>query len=77
MSSPTTPKGSGDRPINNSPTMLAGLLTPQEVAKILQIPVGTLGQWRYRRIGPPYLKIGHHVRYKSDALEAWINDQAA
>jgi DNA-directed RNA polymerase specialized sigma24 family protein len=31
--------------MNNSPTMLAGLLTPQEVAKILQIPVGTLGQW--------------------------------
>jgi hypothetical protein len=63
--------------MNNSPTILAGLLTPQEVAKILRIPVGTLAQWRYRRIGPPYLKIGHHVRYKAEALGAWINDQAA
>jgi hypothetical protein len=63
--------------MNNSPTILAGLLTPQEVASILRIPVGTLAQWRYRRIGPPYLKIGHHVPYKAEALDAWINDQAA
>lgn len=66
-----------DGSTNNSPTLLAGLLTPEEVSKILRIPVGTLAQWRYRRIGPPYLKIGHHVRYQGDALDAWINGHAA
>lgn len=55
----------------------AKLLTPQEVADILQVPVGTLSQWRYRRIGPPYVKIVHHVRYRDDVLYAWIEDQRA
>jgi len=36
-----------------------------------------MAQWRHRGIGPPYLKIGHHVRYKQEALVSWIDDQAA
>ena len=53
------------------------LLTPLEVAETLKVPVGTLAQWRYRRIGPPYMRIGRHVRYRAQELEAWIRRQAA
>lgn len=31
-----------------------------------------LRQWRYRRCGPPYLKIGHLVRYRRADLEVWL-----
>ena len=48
------------------------LLSIREVAEWLQIPVQTLYQWRYRREGPPTLKIGKHLRYRAADVEAWL-----
>jgi hypothetical protein len=31
-----------------------------------------LQAWRCRRIGPPYLKVGHAVRYKLQDLVAYL-----
>jgi excisionase family DNA binding protein len=52
------------------------LLTPDEVAQYLRIPKGTLANWRYQSIGPPYVRLGRHVRYHLDALERWVAQQA-
>jgi predicted site-specific integrase-resolvase len=38
------------------------LLTPEEVSKVLQIPVKTLYRWRYHGTGPPAKKVGRHLR---------------
>ena len=51
------------------------LLTTEEVADLLQVPVSTLYQWRYRRKGPPAIQIGRHLRYREDRLSEWIDDQ--
>lgn len=39
------------------------------------IPTGTLRQWRYLNKGPAYSKIGRHVRYRVDDLDAFIAAQ--
>lgn len=53
------------------------LATPVEVAQHLQMPEGTLVQWRYRGIGPRYLKVGRHVRYRWSDVSSWLDERAA
>jgi len=48
------------------------LLHPAAVAETLGVPVRTLEAWRYRREGPPYVKVGRRIRYRSVDLENWI-----
>ncbi len=47
-------------------------LTPAEAAAVLSVPTATLAQWRYRGEGPVYSKVGSVVRYRRDALDAWL-----
>lgn len=49
------------------------LLSPQELASYLGVPVRTLYQWRYKGLGPPGLRIGRHVRYRPEDVEAWLD----
>lgn len=52
------------------------LLTPQEVADLLRIPVRSLYVQRSAgRPTPPGVKIGRHLRYRLADVEAWIEDQ--
>jgi len=51
------------------------LLDTDEVAEYLGIPSNSLKMWRYRRTGPPWLKLGRHVRYRLTAIERWLDDQ--
>lgn len=52
------------------------LLTPSEVSGSWEIPIATLAQWRYKGIGPRYVRVGRHVRYRSADLERWLESQA-
>lgn len=38
-------------------------LTPEELSKRWKKSAGTLRNWRWKDIGPKYLKIGSRVRY--------------
>jgi excisionase family DNA binding protein len=52
------------------------LLTPQEVADLLRIPVRSLYVQRSAgRPTPPGVKIGRHLRYRLADVEAWIANQ--
>ena len=53
------------------------LLGAAEVAEHLGVPVNSLKMWRYRKTGPPWLKLGRHVRYRQAALQRWLDDQEA
>jgi excisionase family DNA binding protein len=53
------------------------LLTVQELAEYLGVPVATLYQWRYRSEGPGGFRIGRHVRYRWSEVETWIERQLA
>lgn len=50
----------------------AGLVTPPEAAAILVIEARLLAEWRVQRNGPPFIKVGHLVRYRMGDLRAWL-----
>ena len=49
------------------------LLTPQDLADYLDVPIKTLYAWRYRKEGPPSYRIGRHLRYRPSDVEQWID----
>jgi excisionase family DNA binding protein len=50
------------------------LLSVQEVAELLAVPVPTVYRWRYEGTGPVGLKVGRHVRYDPAELRQWRAD---
>lgn len=51
------------------------LLSTEEVARILTVPVATLYCWRYKGTGPKAFRVGKHLRYRlADVLE-WLEWQ--
>lgn len=49
------------------------LLTPQEVAALLGVSLDTVSQWRFRRTGPPFIRVGNRfVRYVRADVDAWL-----
>lgn len=51
------------------------LLPPFEAAEQLGVPVTTLADWRFRKKGPTFVKVGRLVRYDQADLDAWIEAQ--
>ena len=47
-----------------------------ETADYLRIPHRTLDQWAYRGLGPRYIKVGRHRRYRVADVEAWLDTQS-
>jgi hypothetical protein len=60
-----------------APPSLEHLLSSQEVAAILRVPVRTLDHYAFMRIGPRYFKIGKHRRYHPQDVQAWLAGQLA
>lgn len=56
------------------------LLTPQQVADLLQVSTGTLENWRLKNHGPKFLKLGRQhrspVRYRLQDVEDWMFEDA-
>ena len=48
------------------------LLTPEQVSEQTGIPLATLAQWRYRKRGLPYLRLGRLVRYDTADVERYL-----
>ncbi|WP_432504307.1 helix-turn-helix transcriptional regulator [Kineococcus arenarius] len=49
------------------------LWTVDDVAAYLGVPTGTLYQWSSRGIGPRTRKVGRHLRYRPQDVEAWLD----
>jgi hypothetical protein len=47
----------------------------RDVSAFLGVPVGTLYQWRYVRIGPPAYRVGRHLRYDPAKVRIWLDSQ--
>lgn len=54
----------------------AQLLDTAGAAARLAVPAATLKDWRYKRTGPPYYRLGQHVRYNACQLDAWLAGHA-
>ena len=51
------------------------LLTLDDLAEFLEIPVATVHPWRYRQEGPPGFRVGRHLRFRWSDVERWIDDR--
>ncbi|MFF7240455.1 helix-turn-helix domain-containing protein [Streptomyces collinus] len=47
-------------------------LTPDDIAKIFEVPKETVYQWRKKRIGPLGFRIGKYVRYDPADVRAYV-----
>ncbi len=48
------------------------LLSTPMAAEQLGLSPATLRYWRHVQTGPPYIKLGKHVRYQRADLRAWV-----
>jgi excisionase family DNA binding protein len=55
--------------------MVGRLLTSQEVADLLNVPVRTLQRWRYVGKGPQAVRVGKHARYRPESVVKWLREQ--
>jgi excisionase family DNA binding protein len=53
--------------------MASPLLTVEELAAELQVPVGTVRRWRRYGTGPVGTRVGKHVRYRRADIERWLD----
>jgi hypothetical protein len=55
---------------------MSDLLTPKQVADLLQVKTDTLEAWRGKRIGPAWIKLGDGkrspVRYQRSDVETYL-----
>ena len=51
------------------------LLTTQQMAEYLAIPVATLYAWRHAGKGPPGFRVGKHIRYRWSDVDEWVRSQ--
>jgi excisionase family DNA binding protein len=51
------------------------LLTVDDLAEYLDVPVATIYAWSYRRQGPPGFRVGRHLRFRQRDVVDWIIEQ--
>jgi excisionase family DNA binding protein len=73
MSQVSNAKGSVPRARQN----MERLLSADEVAEFLGIPVATLYQWRHKGCGPDAYRVGRHLRYDPATVRAWLQEHLA
>ena len=44
-------------------------------AEYLHTTDRTMEDWRYRRVGPPFVRVGRHIRYRKVDVDAWLASQ--
>lgn len=52
------------------------LVSPQQLAEYLGIPLKSVRNWRTTGSGPRGIRVGKHVRYRWSDVEAWLERQA-
>ena len=53
------------------------LVSPQDLASYLGVPLATVYSWRYRHEGPPGMRIGRHLRYRWSDVQIWLDSLTA
>jgi hypothetical protein len=47
-------------------------LKSADAAKKIGVATGTLANWRWKKVGPPYYVVGGMVRYADDELDGYV-----
>lgn len=56
-------------------TTLEPLLTTEELAAYLKVPVKTLYEWRLKNKGPAAIRVGRSLRYSETAVREFLDEQ--
>ena len=48
------------------------LLSVQDLADSLDVPVATIYTWRHHGHGPPGFRVGRHLRFRTSDVARWI-----
>ncbi len=48
----------------------------EDLARFLKVPVATVYQWNHKGTGPRAAKIGKHLRYSAEDVEAWVKERS-
>jgi predicted DNA-binding transcriptional regulator AlpA len=48
------------------------LISIEQLAEDIQVPVPTLYKWRAKSYGPVSIKVGKYIRYRPEAIDAWL-----
>ncbi|MFJ3312928.1 helix-turn-helix transcriptional regulator [Micrococcus endophyticus] len=74
---PTTPAPADNYAAQASPAALGvrPLWSPADVAAFAGVPVKTVYTWRTTGTGPRGFRVGKHVRYRAEDVEAWVAEQ--
>ena len=56
-------------------TVDSSLWSVEDLSTYLGIPVPTLYRWRRCGSGPPCHRVGRHLRYIPDEVDAWLREQ--
>jgi predicted DNA-binding transcriptional regulator AlpA len=57
---------------SRKPAILAGLLTPEQLAQEMGVTVRTVQRWHFQRQGPPRVVIGRQIYYRIESVKAWL-----
>jgi predicted DNA-binding transcriptional regulator AlpA len=60
------------KPTDQISSILAGYLTPKELANALGVSQRTIARWHHFREGPPRVAFGRKVFYRLESVSAWI-----
>jgi predicted DNA-binding transcriptional regulator AlpA len=61
--------------MSETPALEVQWLTPDDLARMWQVSVGTIANWRTSKKGPEFVRIGGLVRYSPEAVQAWLAKQ--
>jgi len=53
------------------------LLSVEDLAARLGVPIGTVYAWNHKGTGPRRVRVGKHIRYTPADVDAWIEAQYA
>ena len=51
------------------------LLSPEQLAAMVGVPLGTVYQWHARGGGPLRIRLGRHVRYRQSDVDRWLESR--
>jgi excisionase family DNA binding protein len=55
--------------------MDAKLISAEELADYLGVPVTTVRQWSHRGTGPKTITVGRWLRYRPEDVDEWVLEQ--
>lgn len=59
--------------MQNTTVQLPAQITPEQLSRLLAIPMKTLSRWQSEDKGPDFTRQGKYVRYNADDVGRWLD----